>query len=252
MTYCVALNLDAGLVLLADSRTNAGVDYVSTYGKLFTWEVPAGAPNARAVALMCAGNLSVTQEINALIEEENAANGAAQDQGLETILSAPSMFRVATRVGALMADVQSRQGPKLGAVGVSSDATLLLAGQIAGDRPHLYLIYSPGNFIEATADTPFMQIGEHKYGKPILDRSVSTAMALSTGVKAALLSMDATIRSNLSVGPPLDLAVAEAGALAWRRRRIEVDDPDLARIRDHWRQKLTVGLEETPDLPLAL
>ncbi|MEO1329945.1 MAG: peptidase [Pseudomonadota bacterium] len=250
MTYCLALNLDAGLVLLADSRTNAGVDNISTYGKLFTWSVPREAPNARVVGIMTAGNLSITQEVLALIEEENAAAPPADGSPVpDTILTAPNMFRVAQRVGQLMAEVQGRQGPALGAAGVSSAASLLLAGQIGAERTRLFLIYPPGNFIESTPDTPFMQIGELKYGKPILDRSVSVQTSLETGVKAAVLSMDATLRSNLSVGLPLDLAVSEAGSLGWRLRRIEEADADLQKIRTHWRDQLNAGLETTPALP---
>ena len=248
MTYCLALNLDAGLVMLADSRTNAGVDNISTFGKLFTWSTPPGAQTSRWIGIMTAGNLSVTQEILSLIEEENAANGVNQDGGLETILSASSMFRVAQRVGVLMADVRGRWGAQLNAAGVSPGASMLLAGRIGAAPAKLFLIYDAGNFIEATPDTPFMQIGELKYGKPILDRVATPSLPLEDGVKAAVLSMDATLRSNLSVGLPLDLAVLPSGATEWRKRRIEADDEIYQAISNGWGDHLRSGFQTLPQL----
>ena len=245
MTYCLALNLNAGLVMLADSRTNAGVDNISTFGKLFTW---SSAADSRMIGMMTAGNLSVTQEILSLIEEENAANGANQDGGLETILSAPSMFRVAQRVGNLMADVQGRWGARLSGAGVASSASILLAGRIGTGPAQLFLVYDAGNFIEATADTPFMQIGELKYGKPILDRVVTPHLPLEDGVKAAVLSMDATLRSNLSVGLPLDLAVLPTGAAEWRKRRIEAEDETYQAMSQGWGDHLRAGFQTLPML----
>lgn len=249
MTYCVGLCVNEGLVMLADSRTNAGVDNISVYSKLFTWIGAPGVQPPRALAVMVAGNLSVTQEMMSLIEEENAANGPMQDQGLETILSAPSLFRVADRLGRLMADVQNRRGPGLAAAGVSSGASLILGGQIGTDRPRLFLVYQAGNSIETTADTPFMQIGEFKYGKPILDRVVRPETSLSDGVKAALLSMDATIRSNLTVGLPLDVALLPVDSFAFTRRRIEADDPVYREISKGWGDHLRSGFQGIPDLP---
>lgn len=252
MTYCLALQLDAGLVLLADSRTNAGIDNISTYCKLTTWSIPAEAATdgGRAIALMTAGNLSITQEVVSLIEEEIDLNGGDQNGGLVTILNAPSMFRAAERVGQIMADVQARRGPPLAAAGVSSAASLILAGRIGAEPSESFLIYQPGNFIEATPDTPYLQIGELKYGKPILDRVVTPATTIEDGVTAALLSMDATIRSNLSVGPPLDLAVLRTGAPDFTRRRIDGDDPTWSSLSQAWGAHLRAGFSAMPRLEI--
>lgn len=253
MTYCLALNVAEGVVMLADTRTNAGVDNISTYPKLFTWERagdPSGVgPIGRALGVMTAGNLSVTQEILSLVEEEIASNGPNQDGGLETILSAPNMFRVATRLGELMTDVQARRGPQLAGAGVASGASMILAGQIGAAPTRMFLIYSAGNFIEAQRDTPFLQIGEFKYGKPILDRMLTQQTPMNDAVTAALLSMDATLRSNLTVGLPVDLAVLTPGALSWRRRRVEADDPTYREISNRWGEHLREGFKSTPNLP---
>lgn len=252
VTYCLALNLDQGLVLLSDSRTNAGVDNISTFGKMFTWSSLGGVDGAppRAVAAMVAGNLSITQEVMDVVDEHLAAAAAQPQNGLETVLSAPTLFRVADYFGRLMADVQARRGPGLSAAGVSSGASLIVAGQIGPQPPGIFLVYAAGNFIEATRDVPFLQIGEFKYGKPILDRVVSPEMTLSHGVSAALLSMDATLRSNLSVGLPLDLAVLPSGAAVWSRRRVSADDVVFRQISDGWAEHLKAGFQNIPDLPL--
>ncbi|MEL6980510.1 MAG: peptidase [Pseudomonadota bacterium] len=251
MTYCLALNLDQGLILLADSRTNAGVDDISVFGKLFTWSLPgaadSGGPEARTLGLMTAGSLSITQEIVALTEEE--IDTAAD--GVETIATAPSMFRVAEAFGAKMRDVQNRRGPQLAAAGVSSAASMIVAGKIGAGPGEIFLIYQAGNFIEATRDTPFLQIGETKYGKVILDRVLTAETPLSDGVKAALLSMDGTVRSNLSVGAPFDLAVSATGAHGWLRRRIEADDPVYKQLSDQWSDQLRAGFMALPELPLT-
>lgn len=244
MTYCLGLRLNGGIVALADTRTNAGVDNVSTFGKLRTWFGPATqtAP-ARAVAIMSSGNLSVTQEVMNLIDEEIAANGAGQTNGLTTLMTAPSMFRVAERVGSIMTDVQGRRAPTLG---LNASASLLVAGQIGAEAPGMYLVYPEGNAIEATLDTPFLQIGEIKYGKPILDRLAHAQMSLDDGVKLAALSMAGTLRSNLSVGMPLDLAVLPAGSHQWRQRRVEIGDADFTQLADAWDVKLRTAFAETP------
>ncbi len=248
MTYCLALLLDAGLVLLADSRTNAGIDNISTYSKLSTWSVAPDHSNARTLAIMSAGNLSVTQEVVSLIDEEIDLNGPEQDGGLTTILNAPNMFRVTERIGQLMVDVQTRRGPALAAAGVSAGASLIVAGRIGWGPMKAFLIYQPGNFIEASSDTPFLQVGEFKYGKPILDRVVTPTTSLQDGVKGALLSMDATIRSNLSVGAPLDLAVLPVGQPDWSLRRIEADDQVWRAMSDGWGEHLKAGFARMPSL----
>lgn len=243
MTYCVALKLDAGLVMLGDTRTNAGVDNVSRFRKLYTWE----RPGERAVCLLTAGNLSLTQGVVTRIDEAIAEAGAGAE--IETILNAPTMFRVAELVGEHLHALQLRYRDAVVEQGAGADATVLVAGQRAGGRLRLFMVYAAGNFIEATDDTPFFQIGEHKYGKPILDRVIGPETPLEAGVKAALLSMDSTLRSNLSVGMPLDLAVIPAGELRFSvERRIESDDPAFDRLSRGWSEGLRGAFEALPGL----
>lgn len=241
MTYCVAIKLDAGLVLLSDTRTNAGLDNISRYGKMHAWEVPG----ERAIVLMTAGNLSITQGVITRIEKR--IETAAIDPECETILSADSLFRVAQIVGETMRDVQERHREGMEAQGASFDASVLVAGQRKGGSIRLFLVYSAGNFIEATRDTPFLQIGEHKYGKPILDRVITPETPLEKAKLAACVSMDSTLRSNLSVGMPLDLAIVEADALKiTERRRIEPDDKDFGRLSEAWSKALNSAFHKLP------
>ena len=241
MTYCLGFRLDEGLVMLADTRTNAGLDNIARFGKLFTWE----RPGERAMALMCAGNLSITQGVVTELETQIAQ---ATSDG-ESILHCPSMFRAAQIVGEAMATQQRRYRDQLEAQGNTASATLIFGGQRKGGRQRLFLIYSPGNFIEATPDTPFFQIGEHKYGKPILDRVLTPQTPLPVALKAAFVSMDSTLRSNLSVGMPLDLAVIRTDALALSlRRRIEADDPDFAQISGAWSEALRDAFSRLPEV----
>ena len=241
MTYCVAIKLDAGLVLLSDTRTNAGLDNISRYGKMHAWEVPG----ERAIVLMTAGNLSITQGVITRIEKR--IETAATDPECETILSADSLFRVAQIVGETMRDVQERHREGMKAQGASFDASMLVAGQRKGGSIRLFLVYSAGNFIEATRDTPFLQIGEHKYGKPILDRVITPGTPLEKAKLAACVSMDSTLRSNLSVGMPLDLAIIETDALKiTERRRIEPDDKDFGRLSEAWSKALNSAFHKLP------
>ncbi|MEM1102998.1 MAG: peptidase [Pseudomonadota bacterium] len=229
MTYCVALKLNEGLVLLSDTRTNAGIDNVSKYRKMFNWAVPG----ERAIALMTSGNLSVTQAVISQLQEsiDNAA------EGVETILTAPSMFRVAELVGDAMRNVQVRYGPALTAANAS--ASIILAGQIKSRSLRLFMVYSAGNFIEATDDTNYLQIGEIKYGKPILDRVVTPETSIEDGLIAVFLSMDSTMKPNMSVGMPLDVAVILADTCAFEQyRRIEADDPKFIELSTEWSEAL--------------
>ena len=235
MTYCVGLLLKAGIVLLSDTRTNAGVDNISTYRKMFTFEVPG----ERVIAIMAAGSLSVTQATIARLREAIDDPEATSDT---SIMLAHNMLDVVTIIGNTLADVRAEVDLKLAATHQQASASMIVAGQRRGGEMRLYLIYPEGNFIEATEDTPFLQIGEHKYGKPILDRVVRPDTSLSDGQKAALLSMDSTLRSNLSVGMPLDLAVipadrCEIGTL----KRIERDDPQFRAVSDAWARTLREG-----------
>lgn len=229
MTYCVGLLLKAGMVLLADTRTNAGVDNIATYRKLHVFEVPG----ERVIALMTAGNLSVTQTTIARLEE--AMDDDPDADPARSILKAPTMLKVAEVIGQTLSEVSLEISDRLSAMRQAAGATMIVAGQRRGGGPRMFLIYPEGNFIEATEDTPFLQIGEHKYGKPILDRVVKPDTSLADAQKAVLLSMDSTLRSNLSVGMPLDMAVIERDALrVGERRRIEAGDARFAAMSEAW------------------
>ena len=226
MTYCVALRLNDGLVMLSDTRTTAGVDNVSTFSKMHLFDVP----EQRVIAIMTAGNLAVTQAVVNLLKE-----GVEFEGSVATLQTTPSMFKAAQLVGAAIRQVYTTDGPQLRAQGVDFDASMLLAGQIEGREMRLLQMYSAGNFIEATEDTPFLQIGEHKYGKPILDRAVTYDMDLFDAVKLALISMDSTLRSNLTVGLPLELLVYRKDSYKIAlRRRITENDPYFRMIGESW------------------
>ena len=228
MTYCVGLLLDAGMVFLSDTRTNAGVDNIATYRKLFVF----CEPGERAIVIQTAGSLSITQTVMAKLSEaiedpENAPH--------LSIMQAPSMLRVAEIVGQVLSDVTAEISAKVNRMSQAASASMIVGGQRAGGAPRMFLLYPEGNFIEATRDTPFLQIGEHKYGKPILDRVVSPATSLADARKAALLSMDSTLRSNLSVGMPLDLVIVETDACAiGEETRIEPNDPGFMALSEAW------------------
>jgi putative proteasome-type protease len=238
MTYCVGLLLDAGLVMLSDTRTNAGVDNISVFAKTFIEE----APGERALALMTAGNLAVTQAVWNRLQE-----GVMLEGQVQTLASVPGMFRAAQLVGAAVRQVFEADGPGLRAQGVGFDVSILLGGQIGAAPPRLFLVYAAGNFIEATADTPFLQIGEHKYGKPILDRVLNPGTPLADGVTLALISMDSTLRSNLTVGLPIDLTVIRRDALSVSlKRRITEDDPYFSFLRQRWSESLREAYQALP------
>lgn len=244
MTYCVALRVEAGIVMLSDTRTNAGLDNIAMFRKTFTYELPG----ERAVAILCSGNLSVTQEVKAKISR--AIKDSADNPEIETILNCASMHRAAHLIGNAMKEVQNeiRAGMSAGS-DLSLGANILLAGQRRGGKLRLYMIYSEGNFIEATADTPFFQIGEHKYGKPILDRMIKPATSLSDAAKAVCVSMDSTLRSNLSVGMPLDLSIIPSDEYRFSvRRRIEAGDAEFTQISREWGDVLQRGFDSLPSM----
>ncbi len=244
MTYCLGLKVEQGLVLLADTRTNAGVDNIGRFKKLFVWR----KPGERAVALMTAGNLGITQGVITRLQAAVDADGPTEKG--ESILSCASIYRAAELVGEAMQEMQSRDRARIEAQGAAADASLILAGQREGGKPRLFQIYTAGNFIEAGEDTPYLQIGEHKYGKPILDRVIRPSTRLDEALKAALVSMDSTLRSNLSVGMPLDLAVLPAGQHGVAHvRRFEQDDPTFRHISDHWSSALKEAFHSLPDVP---
>ncbi len=231
MTYCVALKTNAGMVFLSDTRTNAGVDHISKYKKMFTWEVPGD----RVIAMMTSGNLAITQAVISLLQE----NIDKPQEGIDTLLNAESMFRVAEIVGDAMRVIQQRYGTNIAQMGESTASSIIVGGQRAGGGMRLFHVYSAGNFIEAAEDTPYFQIGEHKYGKPILDRVIEVDTPVDVCVTAALLSMDSTLRSNLSVGMPLDLTVIVRDELRFsQERRIEEHDPNYLALSDAWSNAL--------------
>jgi putative proteasome-type protease len=234
MTYCVGLLLNEGIVLLSDTRTNAGLDNIAVYRKMFVFE----EPGERVIAVLTAGSLSVTQTTMSRLRDEIDDPNATPET---SIMQAPTLLQVAAMIGDMLARVRKDIDNKL-AMAQGASASLIVAGQRKGGEMRLFLIYPEGNFIEATEDTPFLQIGEHKYGKPILDRVVKPSTSLIDGQKAVLLSMDSTLRSNLSVGMPLDLAVIAADACrVTERRRIEAGDDAFRRMSDGWSQALRDG-----------
>lgn len=231
MTYGVALKLERGLVFAADTRTNAGVDNIAQYRKLQSWRKPGD----RVLVLVSAGNLAVTQAVMSLLNEQIAT--AASDS--LHLLNAPNMFRAARIVGDAVRETRRADGPALEAARAGFNASFLFGGQIGTERPHLYQIYAEGNFIEATDDTPFLQIGEHKYGKPILDRVARPDMRLGEAAKLVLLSFDSTLRSNLTVGMPIDLVIYERNSLdVTRERRINADDEYFKNMSAAWSDAL--------------
>ncbi len=243
MTYCVGLRVAEGLVLLADTRTNAGMDNVSRFTKMVTFE----EPGVRVIALLCSGNLSITQGVIARLK--HGIQKGDRDPAFRSLMNVESMFEVAEIVGAEMRRLQDVHREAILEQGTGADASILVAGQRKGGKHRLFLVYSAGNFIQATDDTPYFQLGEHKYGKPILDRVITPTSSLEDSMKAVCVSMDSTIRSNLSVGMPLDLAVIEKDALAFRtKRRIERDDPRFAAISESWAKALSHGFEALPNL----
>ena len=219
MTYCCGILVREGLVMVADTRTNAGLDNVSTFRKLHVYT----QPGERILALASSGNLSLSQSVRATLTEgvDNPETGER-----ETLLNAPTMFQAAQRIGRAVRAIQSVEGKALQAAEIDAEVAFLFGGQIKGGRLHLYMIYSAGNFIECTIDTPYLQIGEHKYGKPILDRTAKYDSELYDGVKLALVSMDSTLRSNLSVGLPIELLVYRRDSLdvELKKRITEGDD----------------------------
>lgn len=226
MTYCIGVLLDEGVVLASDSRTNAGVDRVSTFRKMFTFE----KPGERFFTLLTAGNLSLTQGVVSLITEWLDSDDPERD-----LYAVSSMFGAARVVGAALREIHRVDGGYLQQHDVDFTASFLLAGQVKGGQLRLFMIYDPGNFIEATGDTTYFQCGEVKYGKPILDRIIRPDTSLGDAAKCALISFDSTMRSNVSVGPPIDLMIYRRDSLKpGFTIRLGADDPNLQAIREGW------------------
>lgn len=239
MTYCVGMMLDRGLVLMSDTRTNSGVDNISVFRKMHHW-----SNGDRVIAVMTAGNLATTQSVVSQLEERSKAPADRHN----TVLEAPTMFQVATIVGKLLRDtIHSRQIDNGQEGSGQFTASIILAGQIKGMEPRLFLIYPEGNFIEASFDTPFFQIGETKYGRPIILRGYDRGMSFEDAVKLLMVSFDSTIKANLSVGLPLDMLVLERdGFEPLHERRIDGQDPYYREVSTNWGEALKQAFQSLP------
>ena len=242
MTYCVAIKLNAGLVFLSDSRTNAGLDQISSFRKMMVYE-KAGD---RFMVLLSAGNLSISQSVREILQTEQLKDG---DTGENlTIWNAKSMFDAARVLGAAVRHVHERDGTALKRAGVDFNVSMVFGGQIKGEGMRLFQVYSAGNFIEATSETPYFQVGESKYGKPVLDRVLTPETPLDEAAKCALVSMDSTLKSNLSVGLPLDLVVYEVDRFSTGKIVcIDENNPYLRMLHDSWGHKLRQVFDSIED-----
>lgn len=245
MTYCCGILVRDGLVMIGDTRTNAGLDNVSTFRKLNVFE----EPGKYVMALATAGNLSLSQTVLSILGEgmENPQTGE-----LDKLTNAPTMFQAAQRIGRALRMVYDEDGGALEQADVKFDVSFLFGGQIEGRRLRLFMIYSAGNFIECTIDTPYLQIGEHKYGKPILDRAVKFDTDLGDAMKIGLISMDSTMRSNLAVGLPIDLAIIRRDSMKTELQyRIEPGEPYFTDLRERWSSALRAAHMAIPRPPYA-
>ncbi len=240
MTYCCGILVRDGLVMIADTRTNAGLDNISTFRKLKTFV----QPGERIMGLASSGNLAISQSVVSILTEgyENPETGE-----IETLLNAPSMFKAAQRIGRVIREVHKTEARALQAADVTFDVAFLFGGQIKGSRMRLFMIYPAGNFIECTVDTPYLQIGEHKYGKPVLDRAINHNVDINDALKIGLISMDSTMRSNLGVGMPIDILVVRNDACAADLVfRIEAGDPYFQDLRERWSGALRAAHQAIP------
>jgi putative proteasome-type protease len=243
MTYCCGILVRDGLVMIADTRTNAGLDNVSTFRKLHIYS----EPGERIMALASSGNLSLSQTVRSTLTEgvDNPETGER-----ETLMNAPTMFQAAQRIGRTIRGIQSAEAKALEAAQVDHDVAFLFGGQIKGERLRLFMIYSAGNFIECTTDTPYLQIGEHKYGKPVLDRAIKFETDLYDGLKVGLVSMDSTMRSNLGVGLPIDILIVRRDSCnAEVDYRIEPGEPYFQDLRERWSAALRAAHNAIPRPP---
>ncbi len=238
MTYCLGIRLNDGIVFAADSRTNAGVDNISMFRKLFVFE----KPGERAICVLTAGNLAITQAVISQLEE-GLDDGSEEDN----IYNVPSLSEAAKMVGHALRNVRARDDEYLKSEAADTSATFIVGGQIKARRMRLFLVYSAGNYIEATDDTPYMQIGESKYGKPILERVVTPEMELSQAAKCALVSIDSTIRSNVAVAPPIDMVIIRADECKiGMMHRIKADEPYYTDLSKNWGEGLRHLFDSLP------
>jgi putative proteasome-type protease len=239
VTYCVALLLDSGMLFASDSRTNAGVDHIATFCKMKVYE----KKDDRVMVLLSSGNLAMTQGVTNILDRH-----AKAEPGRETIWTATSMYDVANIVGDALREMQRRDGPYLMQSNVDYSATLVLGGQIKGEAPRLFNIYSQGNFIEATPENLYFQVGESKYGKPVIDRVVTSATPMAEAAKCVLISFDSTIRSNISVGLPIEMLWYPRDSLrVGIHRRIGEGDPYFTMLRQGWGGGLRRVFGELPN-----
>jgi putative proteasome-type protease len=238
MTYCLAIQVDAGIVFACDTRTSAGVDYVTTYSKLHCFKTEG----ENGVALLSAGNLATTQEVVSWIQRDLQLNNP------ENLNRFSRMFEIAAYVGRVSQAVQGTHRAGLQASGVNGQASFILGGQVRGEPPSIYLVYAEGNFIRASSDTPYLQIGETKYGKPILDRLVAPTLSLSQATRLAVLSLNATIKSNVTVGTPIDLGLYQRDSFrAPIQSRLDSQDPYYTALNDGWNEGLKDVFMRLPD-----
>ncbi len=239
MTYCIALRLDAGMIFASDSRTNAGVDHVSTFTKMRVFE----RKEDRVIVVLSSGNLAITQGVvNLLDRHQHAA------EGTPTIWNVDSMYDAATLVGDALREMQRKDGPFLVQNNIDASANLIVGGQVKGEAMRLFHVYAQGNFIEATDETPYFQLGESKYGKPILDRVVGTSTPQKEAAKCVLISFDSTMKSNISVGLPIDLLWLPKDSLrVGLQQRIREGDPYFTMLRSRWGAGLRRVFAELPD-----
>jgi putative proteasome-type protease len=242
MTYCVAIKLNAGLVFLSDSRTNAGLDQISTFRKMIVYE----KPDDRFMVLLSAGNLSISQSVREILQVEQLKDVEGGEP--ITIWNAKSMFDAARVLGSAIRHVYERDAASLKLAGVEFNVSLVFGGQIKGEGMRLFQVYSAGNFIEATPETPYFQVGESKYGKPVLDRVITPNTPLDEAAKCALVSMDSTLKSNLSVGLPLDMVVYEANQFQTDKVIcIDENNPYFKMMHNSWGQKLREVFDSIED-----
>ena len=242
MTYCVAVKLNAGMVFLSDSRTNAGLDQINTFRKMMVYEIVGD----RFMCLLSAGNLSISQSVREILQVQQIEDPEGGDP--ITIWNAKSMFDATRVLGAAVRQIQERDGEALKRNGLDFNVSMIFGGQIQGEGMRLFQVYSAGNFIEATAETAFFQIGESKYGKPVLDRVITPDTPLDEAAKCVLVSMDSTLKSNLSVGLPLDMAVYESGQLQSDKITcIDENNPYFHMVHSSWGQKLREVFDSIED-----
>ena len=240
MTYCIGVMLDKGLILAADSRTNAGVDNIAKFCKMTVFE----RRGDRVIVLLSSGNLAGTQAIISVLKQRGDSK-----EGTPNLWTARTMFDVAVLVSDATRDIERRDGMHLKQSDLAFNASFIFGGQIKGEPVRLFRTYAESNFIEAEVDTPFLQTGETKYGKPIIDRVITPSTSLTEATKCVLVSFDSTMRSNLSVGMPIDLVCYERDSLKVRlRRRFDQGDPYFTTLSKEWSEGVRTVFRQLPEL----